>query len=216
LYASAEAGYVRCAAEGSHDSLGGCHPSENPHPNLSFISTLSHPKIAPFYCYHYHTLEQSSLLLDSPIIKIDPYLVRAPTMNINQSVTILTRKDPLQKFFTKLFDALPPSTRGHVVAVIGELLGTIVFLILAFAGVETASASSNKNEADGVSTATNLHTPQQLLYIALSAGFSLAITAWTFFRISGGLFNPTVSRAPRSSNDHLIFSADQRCNHRYR
>ncbi|KAE9364590.1 aquaporin-like protein, partial [Stipitochalara longipes BDJ] len=88
---------------------------------------------------------------------------------------------------------LPPSTRGHVVAVIGEFLGTILFITLAFAGVETASASSNKNQGDGVSTETNSHSPAQLLYIALAAGFSLAITAWTFFRISGGLFNPVIS-----------------------
>jgi len=32
-----------------------------------------------------------------------------------------------------------------------------------------------------------------LLYIALSFGFSLAVNAWVFFRISGGLFNPAVS-----------------------
>jgi aquaporin related protein len=120
------------------------------------------------------------------------YLSRAPTMNINHSETVLTQKDPLNKFFTKIFDALPSSARGHVVAVIGEFLGTIIFLTLAFAGVETASASSNKNQSSEVSTATNLHSPAQLLYIALAAGFSLAITAWTFFRISGGLFNPVV------------------------
>jgi aquaporin related protein len=114
-------------------------------------------------------------------------------MNINYTETILTRKDPLKRLFTKIFAVLPPSTRGHVVAVIGEFLGTIVFLTMAFAGVETASASSSKNQGDGVSTATNSHSPEQLLYIAVAAGFSLAITAWTFFRISGGLFNPAVS-----------------------
>ena len=31
------------------------------------------------------------------------------------------------------------------------------------------------------------------LYIALSFGFSLAVNAWIFFRVSGGLFNPAVS-----------------------
>lgn len=35
--------------------------------------------------------------------------------------------------------------------------------------------------------------PQQLQYIALSFGFSLAVNAWVFFRISGGLFNPAVT-----------------------
>lgn len=31
------------------------------------------------------------------------------------------------------------------------------------------------------------------MFIALSFGFSLAVNAWVFFRISGGLFNPAVS-----------------------
>jgi aquaporin related protein len=35
--------------------------------------------------------------------------------------------------------------------------------------------------------------PSQLLYISLSFGFSLAVNAWVFFRISGGLFNPCVT-----------------------
>lgn len=124
---------------------------------------------------------------------MDPLISRRPTLNINPSSTVLNSSDPLKKLFTKLFNVLPSSSRGHVVAVIGEFLGTIVFLVLAFAGVETASASSNKNQGSGVSTAIKSHTPEQLLYIALAAGFSLAITAWTFFRISGGLFNPVVS-----------------------
>jgi aquaporin related protein len=31
------------------------------------------------------------------------------------------------------------------------------------------------------------------MYIALVFGFSLAVNAWVFFRVSGGLFNPAVS-----------------------
>jgi len=116
----------------------------------------------------------------------------APTLNINHSETILTRADPLKRMFRGIFEILPPSARGHVVAVIGEFIGTLVFIFLAFAGVETASASSNKEQGDQVSTATAQKSPQQLLYIALAAGFSLVVTAWTFFRISGGLFNPVV------------------------
>jgi aquaporin rerated protein, other eukaryote len=121
------------------------------------------------------------------------YLSRTFTMNINHTETVLTRKDPLNRLFTKIFDALPLSTRGHVVAVVGEFLGTIVFLTLAFAGVETASASSNGNQGLGVSTAAKPPTSAQVLYTALVVGFSLAVTAWTFFPISGGLFNPVVS-----------------------
>jgi aquaporin related protein len=32
-----------------------------------------------------------------------------------------------------------------------------------------------------------------LTYIALGFGFSLAVNAWVFFRVSGGLFNPAVT-----------------------
>jgi aquaporin rerated protein, other eukaryote len=35
-------------------------------------------------------------------------------------------------------------------------------------------------------------TPQTILFIALAFGFSLAVNAWAFYRISGGLFNPAV------------------------
>ena len=31
------------------------------------------------------------------------------------------------------------------------------------------------------------------LFISMSFGFSLAVTAWIFFRVTGGLFNPAVS-----------------------
>ncbi|PVH77953.1 aquaporin-like protein, partial [Cadophora sp. DSE1049] len=95
--------------------------------------------------------------------------------------------------FRSLFELVHPSARGHVVAVIGEFLGTLIFVFLAFAGVEVAGASSNKDQGEGVSTAPPAASPAQLLYASLAAGFSLAVTAWTFFRISGGLFNPVIS-----------------------
>ncbi|KAH7323955.1 aquaporin-like protein [Rhexocercosporidium sp. MPI-PUGE-AT-0058] len=120
-------------------------------------------------------------------------LVRAPTMNLNREGTNLSRVDPLKQMFRSLFELIHPSARGHVVAVIGEFLGTLVFVFLAFAGVEVAGASSNKEQGEGVSTAPPAASPSQLLYASLAAGFSLAVTAWTFFRISGGLFNPVIS-----------------------
>ena len=71
-------------------------------------------------------------------------LVRAPTMNLNREGTNLSRVDPLKQMFRSLFDLIHPSARGHVIAVIGEFLGTLIFVFLAFAGVEVAGASSNK------------------------------------------------------------------------
>lgn len=64
----------------------------------------------------------------------------------------------------------------------GEFVGTTMFLFFAFGGTQIANTLT---PAD----APNL---SQFLYISLSFGFSLAVSAWTFYRISGGLFNPAV------------------------
>lgn len=93
----------------------------------------------------------------------------------------------------KVIRMVPTHFRGHFVAVIGELVGTILFLFFAFAGTQVANISSNTNTGTTVITTVQQQNPSQLLYISLAFGFSLAVNAWTFFRISGGLFNPAVS-----------------------
>ncbi|KAL2058388.1 hypothetical protein ABVK25_001116 [Lepraria finkii] len=44
-----------------------------------------------------------------------------------------------------LLRRLPTTVRGHVVAVLGELVGTISFLLFAFAGTQVAKISSSVN-----------------------------------------------------------------------
>lgn len=79
---------------------------------------------------------------------------------------------------------LPDSFRNHFIAMLGESAGTFLFLFFAFAGTQVA----NTKEPDApIASAPD---PASLLYIALCFGFSLAVNAWVFFRISGGLFNP--------------------------
>jgi aquaporin related protein len=73
---------------------------------------------------------------------------------------------------------------------IGEFLGTFLFLFFAFAGAQVANEAEAANNPDGTTTHPTLGT---LLYISLAFGFSLAVNAWVFFRISGGLFNPSVA-----------------------
>jgi aquaporin related protein len=97
------------------------------------------------------------------------------------------------KSLGRLFKKIPLGIRGHIVAVIGEFVGTFSFLFFAFTGAQTANVASNPNTGDTVITGTAQKTPQQLLYISLAFGFSLAVNAWVFFRVSGGLFNPAVS-----------------------
>jgi len=87
---------------------------------------------------------------------------------------------------------LPPSLRGHFVAVLGEFVGTFMFLFFAFSGTQvanTTTAGSPTSAAASVATAPNT---SNLLYVALAFGFSLAVNAWVFFRVTGGLFNPAV------------------------
>ncbi len=74
--------------------------------------------------------------------------------------------------------------RGHIVAMSGEFVGTIMFLWFALSAAQV-TAMSNPNPDGSL-------TPEILLFIALAFGFSLTVNAWAFYRISGGLFNPAV------------------------
>ncbi len=78
-------------------------------------------------------------------------------------------------------DRLNPTARNHFVACCGEFIGTFFFLFFALSGTQVANTTEDANEL------------MQLLYISLTFGFSLAVNAWVWFRVSGGLFNPAVS-----------------------
>lgn len=86
---------------------------------------------------------------------------------------------------TGLFATL--TTDLHAAAL--EFVGTTTFLTLAFGGIQ-ASAAEDGSAGVGVSTGVN-----RIMYIALCFGFSLLVSAWLFFRVTGGLFNPNVSTA---------------------
>jgi aquaporin related protein len=80
---------------------------------------------------------------------------------------------------------------------IGEYVGTVLFMIFALGGTNVAlipntSITGQTAAGEQDSTVSTVNT-SNLLYIALSFGFSLAVNAWIFFRVSGGLFNPAVS-----------------------
>ncbi|KAI9669532.1 MAG: hypothetical protein M1817_004651 [Caeruleum heppii] len=85
---------------------------------------------------------------------------------------------------------IPNSFRNHFVAMSGELAGTFLFLFFALSGAQVANSVPTTSAKDGPPTGANV---AQLLYISLCFGFSLAVNAWVFFRISGGLFNPAVT-----------------------
>ncbi|WRT64181.1 uncharacterized protein IL334_001110 [Kwoniella shivajii] len=87
--------------------------------------------------------------------------------------------------------------KNHFIAMIGEYVGTVLFMIFALGGtnvanIPTTSVTGSTTAGQDGTTASTANT-SNLLYIALSFGFSLAVNAWIFFRVSGGLFNPAVS-----------------------
>jgi hypothetical protein len=79
--------------------------------------------------------------------------------------------------------------RDDLHAACQEFIGTTVFLTLAFGGVQ-ASAAEDGSSGATVSTGVN-----RIMYISLCFGFSLLVSAWLFYRVTGGLFNPNVSTA---------------------
>lgn len=79
---------------------------------------------------------------------------------------------------------LPDRLRWNLLCVMGEFIGTFLFLFFSFAGTQVANTpmpppGSNPNTSN-------------LLYSALSFGFALTVNVWAFFRVTGGLFNPAV------------------------
>lgn len=95
----------------------------------------------------------------------------------------LTSGIPLLKF-------LPIRLRNHLVAMLCEFVGTFLFLFFAYSGTQVAKTQSQNT---GLGRNVQGLDPSQLLYVSLCFGFSLAVNAWIFFRVTGGLFNPAVS-----------------------
>ena len=80
--------------------------------------------------------------------------------------------------------SIADNSRNNLVAVIGEFVGTFLFLFFSFAGTQISNTpmappGSNPNTSN-------------LLFAALAFGFSLTVNVWAFYRVTGGLFNPSV------------------------
>jgi aquaporin rerated protein, other eukaryote len=79
-------------------------------------------------------------------------------------------------------------TKKNIVACLGEFVGTVFFLWISLAATSFANIPSTSSSGDG-----NTSNTSNILFIALAFGFSLAVNAWIFFRVSGGLFNPSIT-----------------------
>jgi aquaporin related protein len=103
------------------------------------------------------------------------------------------RKNPMSAWMSNKW-------RNELVASIAEFAGTFMFLFFAFGGTQVANTAALYSDAatagqqDG--SLTQAPNTSVLLYISLIFGFSLMVTVWVFFRVSGGLFNPAVSLHP--------------------
>lgn len=98
----------------------------------------------------------------------------------DENETMVSRRVPL-------ISMLPLAAKNHFVAMSGEFTGTFLFLLFALGGTNVVNAAPEQGQPADLAA-----NPAKLLFIALCFGFSLAVNAWMFFRISGGLFNPAV------------------------
>lgn len=80
------------------------------------------------------------------------------------------------------------NARNNLVAVIGEFVGTFMFLFWSFAGTQISNTP--------MAPPGSYPNTSNLLFAALAFGFSLTVNVWAFFRVTGGLFNPSVSLTP--------------------
>lgn len=98
---------------------------------------------------------------------------------------------------SRVFAALDDAARGHIVAVIGEYLGTTMFLFFGYIAAQTANEKKDitLRAAIGAGAAPAGPSLLQISYISAVFGLSLAANAWIWYRVSGGMFNPSVSYA---------------------
>lgn len=101
------------------------------------------------------------------------------------------------------------TVRNHVIAVVGEFVGTTFFLFFALAAAQTANAKPDNLPAAGAVSMPGSLSLLQILYISFGFGLSLAVNAWVFFRISGGMFNPAVGLLDSARRPWLNFHRSQ-------
>jgi len=80
------------------------------------------------------------------------------------------------------------SIKNEAIAALAEFCGTFLFLFFSY-GIATIAGQQRITSTTGNATALDA---SQLQYSALGFGFALAVNAWCFYRVSGGLFNPAV------------------------
>ncbi|KKY29501.1 putative aquaporin [Diaporthe ampelina] len=95
----------------------------------------------------------------------------------------------------KAFAALSDAGRGHIVAMIGEYLGTTMFLFFGYIAAQTANEKQDITLRASIGAGGAPVGPSllQISYISAVFGLSLAANVWIWYRVSGGMFNPSVA-----------------------
>ena len=109
-------------------------------------------------------------------------------MNLMKRLTRTPSDSSQGKWNSQRMFLLPDGARNNIVAVVGEFVGTFSFLFFSFAGTQISNASKALEDT-GPNTSN-------LLYASLAFGFSLTVNVWAFYRVTGGLFNPSVRFSP--------------------
>ena len=107
-----------------------------------------------------------------------------PSNNPHLSIPFVEQGRSSKPARLPLAKRIPDTARNHFVACCGEFIGTFLFLFFALSGTQVANDIHAGEKHNGGTS--------RLLYISLCFGFSLAVNAWVWFRVSGGLFNPAV------------------------
>jgi len=81
----------------------------------------------------------------------------------------------------RLFRSLSTDIKAAAI----EFVGTTLFFLLGLGGIQAATGEALQSGS----------TIEHSLYIATSMGLSLLVTAWLFYRVTGGLFNPNITLA---------------------
>jgi hypothetical protein len=77
--------------------------------------------------------------------------------------------------------------KNHLIAASGEFVGTFMFLYFGF-----STHLMVVDQTSDVARSNGKNSAQTVVFISLGYGISLLVTAWGWYRISGGLFNPAV------------------------
>jgi aquaporin related protein len=90
-------------------------------------------------------------------------------------------------------ERVPLRIRNRCIAMISEFVGTFFFMLIGLGGnsavINDPAAAAQFKGGDASAN------PAKILFIATVWAVSVTVNTWSFFRISGGLFNPAVTMA---------------------